>query len=452
MTEANHRTALHIAVAASSLAAISALLVSVPHLTDYWTLVQLCVVVIAATRLRFPHGPASGASVASLVLVSVFVVAGPAAAVVVAAIGALFQARGVPPVKRMFNASQRTLSAGAGGLAYVLVGGPVGNAALDDLLRTVLAVTVGGIVHQIVNVLLVCIVMTLERGPQVAVELLKGVLPTVLPNLGYRYLGLLMAVVWMGGLGILAGVLAIVPLLVARWAYTQDEAERKAQAATMRAFIQVIETKDLYTRGHSERVSHGVGLLGRHLKLSAHRQHALEHAGLLHDVGKVGVPTRVIQKPGKLDDSEMDAIRLHPARGVELIGDIPFLEEVKSAVLHHHEKYDGTGYPAGLSGPNIPYFARMIGIVDAFDSLTSTRSYRPARSVDETLDILVHDRFTHFDPELVDSFVSVIKAEGWHPSTADQPVPDAAVEATVDHDDLSLGSGGGATGSAAGPT
>ncbi len=81
----------------------------------------------------------------------------------------------------------------------------------------------------------------------------------------------------------------------------------------------------------------------------------------------------------------MDAIRLHPARGVELIGNIPFLEEVKSAVLHHHEKYDGTGYPAGLSGENIPYFARIIGIVDAFDCLTSTRSYRPARSVEETL-------------------------------------------------------------------
>ena len=118
----------------------------------------------------------------------------------------------------------------------------------------------------------------------------------------------------------------------------------------------------------------------------------MEHAGLLHDVGKVGVPTSIIRKPGRLDDSEMDAIRLHPARGVELIGNIPFLEEVKSAVLHHHEKYDGTGYPAGLSGANIPYFARIIGIVDAFDCLTSTRSYRPARSVEETLAILEQDQ------------------------------------------------------------
>jgi HD-GYP domain-containing protein (c-di-GMP phosphodiesterase class II) len=242
-----------------------------------------------------------------------------------------------------------------------------------------------------------------------------------------------------------------VPLLVARWALSQYEVERQAQAATMRAFIHVIETKDLYTRGHSERVSEGVGMLGRRLGLSADRQNALEHAGLLHDVGKVGVPTSIIRKPGRLNESEMDAIRLHPARGVELIGNIPFLEEVKSAVLHHHEKYDGTGYPAGLSGTNIPYFARIIGIVDAFDCLTSTRSYRPARSIDETLAILRQDKYSHFDPELVDAFVGVISKNGWEAAEAEQPAPDDSVQVSIDHDDLSLGSGGGATGSAAGP-
>jgi HD-GYP domain-containing protein (c-di-GMP phosphodiesterase class II) len=136
---------------------------------------------------------------------------------------------------------------------------------------------------------------------------------------------------------------------------------------------------------------------------------------------------------------------------VELIGNIPFLEEVKSAVLHHHEKYDGTGYPAGLSGTNIPYFARIIGIVDAFDCLTSTRSYRPARSVEETLAILEQDRFSHFDPQLVDEFVLVIRTQGWKAAAEEQPAPDGRIDASFDHDDLSLGSGGGASGSAAGP-
>ena len=352
----------------------------------------------------------------------------------------------------MFSFAQRVLSAAAGGAAYALLGGPVGEEVFDQPGRAVFAVCAAGLAHQVVNGAAVYSVLALERGLAVAGTFVKmDLIPIALPTFGYRFLGLLMAVRWLGGLGMIAGLLIILPLAVARWAYAQDEAERKAQAATMRAFIQVIETKDLYTRGHSERVSQGVGMLGRHLKLSEHRQHALEHAGLLHDVGKVGVPTSVIQKPGRLDDTEMDAIRLHPARGVELIGNIPFLEEVKSAVLHHHEKYDGTGYPAGLSGENIPYFARMIGIVDAFDCLTSTRSYRPARSVEETLAILIQDRYTPFRSGPGRSFVEVIKQDGWRPEAADQLAPDAAAQATVDHDDLSLGSGGGASGSAAGP-
>lgn len=452
MTATTHRLGLRVLVAVVAACAVGALVYSAPKLSDFQTLVPLCLIVLAGSSLRFPHGPARGSGLAPLVLMAVFIISGPAAAVVVAGVGSLNQPRDAPPMKRVFNSSQRILSAGGGALAYDQLNGPVGTALFDHLPRAVIVLTVAGLVYQLVNTLLMCLVLWVERGlPVVGAFLKDGVLPTVLPSIGYRFLGLLMAVVWLGGLGVIAGFLIIVPLLVTRWAFTQDEAERKAQAATMRAFIQVIETKDLYTRGHSERVSQGVGMLGRHLKLNEHRQHALEHAGLLHDVGKVGVPTSVIQKPGRLDDSEMDAIRLHPARGVELIGNIPFLEEVKSAVLHHHEKYDGTGYPAGLSGVNIPYFARIIGIVDAFDSLTSTRSYRPARSVDETLDILVHDRHTHFDPDLVDAFVAVVRDEGWQPQAVEQPAPNSTAQATVDHDDLSLGSGGGASGSAAGP-
>jgi HD-GYP domain-containing protein (c-di-GMP phosphodiesterase class II) len=387
----------------------------------------------------------------SVVLVAVYVIAGPEAAVVVAAAGSLVQAP-APAIKRIFNSAQRVLSAGGGAVAYAALHGPVGEEVLRRIPDAIAATTVASIALQLVNALLISMVLGLERGPSGVKQFLRHVVrTTAVPVLGYGLLGLSMAVIWIGGLNILAGVLILGPLLVARWALSQYEAERQAQAATMRAFIQVIETKDLYTRGHSERVSEGVGMLGRQLRLPEDRQQALEHAGLLHDVGKVGVPTSIIRKPGRLDDSEMDAIRLHPARGVELIGNIPFLEEVKSAVLHHHEKYDGTGYPAGLSGENIPYFARIIGIVDAFDSLTSTRSYRPARTVGETVAILLQDRYTHFDPELVDAFVEVVRRDGWKPAAAEQPAPNADLQTSIDHDDLSLGSGGGATGSAAGP-
>jgi HD-GYP domain-containing protein (c-di-GMP phosphodiesterase class II) len=441
---------LRLVVAVAALAALFALVLALFETKDPLVVIGLCLVALVASSLRSVHTQRQ-IELGSVVLVAVYVIAGPAAAVVVAAAGSLAQAPG-PVIKRIFNSAQRVLSAAAAALVYSALGGPVGDEVFDRVPAALIATTVASIVLQVVNAILISMVLSLERGLSGVGEFFRHVVrTTALPVLGYGLLGLSMAVVWLGGLNAFAGVLILGPLVVARWALSQYEAEKLAQAATMRAFIQVIETKDLYTRGHSERVSEGVGMLGQHLRLSEDRQNALEHAGLLHDVGKVGVPTSIIQKPSRLDDSEMDAIRLHPARGVELIGNIPFLEEVKSAVLHHHEKYDGSGYPAGLTGTKIPYFARMIGIVDAFDCLTSTRSYRPARGVEETLAILIQDRQTHFDPDLVDAFVEVIRTRGWRAASVDQPAPDVSVRVSIDHDDLSLGSGGGASGSAAGP-
>jgi HD-GYP domain-containing protein (c-di-GMP phosphodiesterase class II) len=433
----------------TAMIAAVALCFSIVNAREPFAVLGLCLLALAASSLRSVHTHRQ-VELVSVVLVAVYVIAGPAAAVVVAAAGSLIQAP-APAIKRIYNSAQRILSAAGAAVAYAVADGPVGAELFDQVPQALVATAAASFALPVVNALLVSMVLFLERGPNSVVEFLRHVVrTTALPVLGYGLLGLAMAVVWLGGLNIFAGVLILGPLVVVRWALSQYEAERHAQAATMRAFIQVIETKDLYTRGHSERVSEGVGMVGRHLRLSSDRLSALEHAGLLHDVGKVGVPTSIIQKAGRLDDSEMDAIRLHPARGVELIGNIPFLEEVKSAVLHHHEKYDGTGYPAGLAGQNIPYFARIIGVVDAFDSLTSTRSYRPARGVEESLEILLKDRYTHFDPLIVDAFVDVIRTHGWR-AVADQPAPDGAIQTGIDHDDLSLGQGGGASGSAAGP-
>lgn len=443
---------LRVTVAAIAVSALTILVISLTRISYGSTVLTLCLLMLLGGALRFRVLPNHPAVLDSIALVAVFVIAGPWYAVAVSVFGYLPQLRQPSPmVKRIFNPSYRVLAAAGGGLAYAAVGAPVGGQVLDHVPLTFAAALAATVGHQLANAALLSLILWIEGQVRV-VDFLRSVIgPTFLPMLGYSALGVLLAVMWIGGLGIFACLLVLVPLVVVRWALSQYQAEQAAQAATMRAFIQVIETKDLYTRGHSERVSAGVGLLGKHLRLPEDRQNALEHAGLLHDVGKVGVPTSIIRKPGKLDDSEMDAIRLHPARGVELIGNIPFLEEVKSAVLHHHEKFDGSGYPAGLSGTNIPYFARIIGIVDAFDCLTSTRSYRPARGVDETLAILIQDRYTHFDPELVDAFVEVIRTRGWTAAAADQPAPDDNIQVSIDHDDLSLGTGGGASGSAAGP-
>ena len=137
---------------------------------------------------------------------------------------------------------------------------------------------------------------------------------------------------------------------------------------------------------------------------------------MLHDVGKLGVPTRVLQKTGALTDEEFATIARHPVRGLEMVREIAFLGEAFQGILHHHERLDGRGYPMGLIGRAIPEFARIIAVADAFDSMTSTRSYRRARSVEEALEELDHCRGTQFDPQFVAALTEALQRTSWTPA------------------------------------
>jgi putative nucleotidyltransferase with HDIG domain len=235
----------------------------------------------------------------------------------------------------------------------------------------------------------------------------------------------------------------------------QYEEQRTAHDAIIRTLVQAVEIKDLYTRGHSERVARISEMIAGELRLQSERVEVLRYAATLHDVGKLGVPTRLLRKTGRLDEKEFEEIRLHPSRGVEVVRDIAFLDEAYSAILHHHERMDGLGYPSGLRGMRIPPFARIIAVADAFDSMTSTRSYRGARGSDEALAELRANSGTQFDPAIVDAIAAALaRAElagrpwrgdgtagpgtGADPATARErlrDLPPGGVVAEFDHDD-----------------
>jgi HD-GYP domain-containing protein (c-di-GMP phosphodiesterase class II) len=203
----------------------------------------------------------------------------------------------------------------------------------------------------------------------------------------------------------------------------------------MAALCQAVETKDFYTRGHSERVSRGSGMIARQIGMRSDRVEAIMFAGMLHDVGKLGVPTKVLQKTGPLTEEEYAAIQLHPMRGLEIVREIGFLNEALAGIMHHHEKIDGTGYPMGFAGDEIPEFARVIAVADAFDSMTSTRSYRAARRMTEAIEELRKGAGTQFDPALVEAFIAALHRDGWRlPERAAAPVDQQTVTAQ-DHDD-----------------
>jgi HD-GYP domain-containing protein (c-di-GMP phosphodiesterase class II) len=218
----------------------------------------------------------------------------------------------------------------------------------------------------------------------------------------------------------------LVPVFVARWAVAQFAAQQRAYEATVSALCQAVETKDFYTRGHSERVSKGAVMISTEIGMRAERIAAIRYAGMLHDVGKLGVPTSVLQKRSALTDEEYAAVQLHPMRGLDIVREIGFLDEALAGIMHHHERIDGRGYPMGLAGDEIPEFARVLAVADAFDAMTSDRSYRGARPVPEAIAEMRKCAGQQFDPAFVDAFIAAIERLGWTPpesAPAQEPLP-----------------------------
>lgn len=197
---------------------------------------------------------------------------------------------------------------------------------------------------------------------------------------------------------------------------------RNAHSEATRALVAAVEAKDPYTEMHSLSVSQLSEGLARRMDLPEHDRETLKRAAMLHDVGKIGIPDSILRKPGKLTPGEFDVIRRHPAIGVSILRHANFLSEELPLVMHHHEWFDGRGYPDHLSRKDIPIGARIIGIADAVDAMLSNRSYKRAYHLDRVHDELIRCSGTQFDPELVDLTVDWIEKD---PSDfqAERPAP-----------------------------
>ena len=172
----------------------------------------------------------------------------------------------------------------------------------------------------------------------------------------------------------------------------------------IKSLVYAIEAKDVYTRGHSERVSNLCMLMADHLELKKTEKKALQWASILHDVGKIGVPEGILNKIGRLSDEEFRIIKEHPMKGFNILRPLEQLSNALPGILHHHERYDGTGYPKGLKGEEIPLQARIIAVADTFDAIASERAYRSAKSPQKTMAIIENVAGTQLDPYLVSVF------------------------------------------------
>ncbi len=187
------------------------------------------------------------------------------------------------------------------------------------------------------------------------------------------------------------------------------EEEHIDLVTSMKTLITIINSKDRYTYGHVERVVIYSKLFAEHLGLSNADKNTLIYGAYMHDLGKINIPEEVLNKQMPLTDEEWALIEAHPENGVKIVEPVNTLQDTIPIIMHHHERYDGTGYPSNLKGENIPYLARVLTVIDAFDAMTFKRSYSDKKSFDEAIEELKRCSGTQFDPALAEEFIKVVK-------------------------------------------
>ena len=185
----------------------------------------------------------------------------------------------------------------------------------------------------------------------------------------------------------------------------------KAYMESIETLRFTVEAKDSYTRGHSDRVSSYSILIGEKLGLSEQDINTLRIGGLFHDIGKIGVPDSILLKDSKLTDDEYSEIKNHPSIGAHILSNATIFQDVIPIVKHHHERYDGNGYPGKLKGEDIPYLARIAAVADSFDAMTSKRTYRNSLPIEVVKDEIEKNKGTQFDPKIANVFLDILNNE-----------------------------------------
>jgi len=340
----------------------------------------------------------------------VILVYGPALAMLISAISAIIHEvleKKNSWYKIVFNASQYALSVGIAGLTYQYIGGVVG---FQNFFKYFLPAALCAFSYCLINLILVTIVISLSQGGRITTVWrinFKGILPSYIAE---APLGFLMAVIYVQA-GVLGILLFFLPLLLARRSFELYTKMRKVYLDTIRALAAAIDAKDPYTKGHSERVSETSIALAQELNLSDRDIENIEYTALLHDIGKIGIADNILGKNSILTNEEFDKIKEHPIMGAKIIEPVDFLKNSYEAIYHHHEKYNGKGYPDGLKEKDIPLLSRIIAVADAYDAMGSDRPYRKKLNRDKILKELKDQSGKQFDPKVVKALISVLDKE-----------------------------------------
>jgi hypothetical protein len=369
-----------------------------------WWVAFVTIADLNPIQLPRAHADITVSSTLDYAAIAVF---GPAGAAVIEVLSTVFTESAVgrrSPHKVAFNVCLLVITIMAAGWVFQVLGG----AEADSLGELLVPLGACGLVYYILNTGGVSVIVALSEGLNPWRVWQRTYVWTLTHLVAFVPLGALVVIVYRT-VGIAGVALFLLPLLLARYSFKLYAEMREVHIETVRALTSAIDASDPFTKGHSERVTLYSVAIAREMGLSERRIEAIEYAGFLHDMGKVGLQHDILLKPGKLSEDEWEVMRKHPTIGAKIVSDLHFLSQAKAVVLHHHERYDGQGYPNGLAGVDIPLEARIVKVADAFDAMMSDRPYRSSLGLSKATEELESGRGSEFDPDVVDAFLRLLE-------------------------------------------
>jgi putative nucleotidyltransferase with HDIG domain len=373
----------------------------------FWTLATL---LASALPVHMPRGTLISTAMAPLIVV--MSLGGPTAAGWVALLGTTDLRelrRAIPWYGTLVNHAALAFPAIVGGLVASTL-----SAGRDDPVATFVATMAGATIFIVLNVLFATLTLTLRTG-QALLEVLRKDAPTYLGTfLALVPLAWLMSKVYvLPGVGWWAILLVVLPVYMIRLALGRYIEIREMFTQTVASLAQAVDARDKFTSGHSVRVKKIAVDIGRAMRLSEADLEALEWGGLLHDIGKIGVPDSVLNKPDRLTKAERIVMNAHPVIGANIVAPVTRLAPELPIIRHHHEWFNGSGYPDRLLGLEIPLLARILHVADAYEAMTAARPYRmKPLTAEQALAELRRFGGIQFDPEIVEAFTRTSWAAG----------------------------------------